>query len=201
VTAAAARHFAGVAADYGVLRARWPLGALRAAEQQAVRALIRIAPGERVLDAGCGDGATLGWVRAQGGRAVGVDLVWDMARHAARGGAAVAVQDMEALGVRPVFDWALCIGALEFTAQPARALAGLATALRPGGRVGLLFPRRTPLGYLYAAYHRRHGVPIRLFSPAEMETLLGGVGLHRAGPWRHSVLSTVCVARPTPTGS
>jgi SAM-dependent methyltransferase len=195
VTAAAARHFAGVAGAYGALRGRWPLGALRAREQAAVRALMRVAPGERVLDAGCGDGEILAWLRACGARPVGVDLVWPMARLASGRGTPVAVQDLEALGVRPVFDWALCIGAIEFAADPRRAVGQLAASVRGGGRVGLLFPRRGAMTRLYAAYHRRHGVPIRVFSRDEMAGHLAAAGLVPEADWRDCLLSTVCVAR------
>lgn len=196
MTAPAARHFASVAGAYGGLRGRWPLGALREREQRAVRALVSVAPGDRVLDAGCGDGEILAWLLARGARPLGVDLVWGMARHAGARGAPVVVQDFEALGVRPVFDWALCIGALEFAADPVRALRGLRRSLRRGGRVGLLFPRRSPLSRLYAAYHRRHGVAIRVFSRAEMAAHLAAAGLVAGREWRDCLLSTVCVARP-----
>jgi SAM-dependent methyltransferase len=195
MTTAVARHFAAVANAYGSLRGRWPLGTLRAREQAAVRALVTAVPGQRVLDAGCGDGETLAWLLASGTRPLGVDLVWDMARRARGHGAPVVVQDFAALGVRPVFDWALCIGALEFAPDPVRVLRGLRQALRRGGRVGLLFPRRGLLTRLYAAYHRRHGVDIRVFSRAEMARHLGAAGLVADGAWRDCLLSTVCVAR------
>lgn len=195
MTAAAARHFTHVAGAYGALRGRWPLGAVRAREQRAVRELVRVVPGDRVLDAGCGDGEILAWLRGCGARPIGVDLVWAMARLARRCGAPVAVQDLEALGVRPVFDWALCIGALEFAADPVRALRQLAGSVRADGRVGLLFPRRTALTQLYAAYHRRHGVPIRLFSRDEMAAHLAAAGLVPEPRWQNCLLSTVCVAR------
>jgi SAM-dependent methyltransferase len=195
VTAAAARHFAQVAGAYGTLRQRWPLGAVRAREQRAVRELVRVDAGDRVLDVGCGDGATLAWLRARGTRAVGVDLVWAMACRARDCGAPVAVQDFEALGVAPVFDWALCIGALEFAADPLRALRELSRCVRPDGRLGLLFPRRTVLTRGYAAYHRRHGVGVRLFSTDEMAHLLAAAGWIPEFPWRDCLLSTVCVAR------
>jgi SAM-dependent methyltransferase len=195
MTTPVARHFAAVASTYGTLRGRWPLGTVRVREQDAVRALMAVAPGDRVLDAGCGDGEILAWLLARGARPLGVDLVWDMARRARAHGAPVVVQDFAALGVRPVFDWALCIGALEFAPDPVGALRALRQSLRRGGRVGLLFPRRSLLTRLYARYHRRHGVAIRVFSRHEMARHLAAAGLVLEDGWRDCLLSTVCVAR------
>ncbi|MEO8601707.1 MAG: methyltransferase domain-containing protein [bacterium] len=192
---AAADHFSRVADGYSGLRGRWPLSVLRAREQAAVRRLMPVAVGERVLDAGCGDGEILAWLCSRRARPVGIDVVPAMAQRARRCGAPVAVQDFAALGVRPVFDWALCIGAIEFAGDPVRVLRELGAALRAGGRVGLLFPRRSALARVYAAYHRRHGVAIRLFSHAEMNELLGAAGLVVEPPWLDCLLSTVCVAR------
>jgi SAM-dependent methyltransferase len=194
VTAAARRHFAGVAAHYQQLRERWPLGAVRAEEQRALRELVAVAAGQRVLDVGCGDGTTLAWLQGLGARAVGVDAVWGMAALARRSGAPTVVQDMEALGISARFDWVLCVGALEFTADPAAAIAALAACVQPGGRLALLFPRRSLLGRLYAAYHRRNGLRIHLFTPAAMRGHLTAAGLSPLPPWRDCALSTVCVA-------
>jgi SAM-dependent methyltransferase len=160
-----------------------------------------VTPGDRVLDAGCGDGAILAWLRARGTRAVGVDLVWAMARRARDSGVPVVVQDFEALGVTPVFDWALCIGALEFAADPVRALRELCRCVRADGRLGLLFPRRSALTRLYAAYHRRHGVGTRLFSKREMAGHLVAAGWVPEAPWHDCLLSTVCVARRRADGA
>lgn len=201
MTVAARRHFAGVAAQYADLRARWPLGAVRAAEQRALHALVDVQPGERVLDAGCGDGATLAWLRARGARPVGVDAVWAMADRARHSGAPTVVQDMEALGLRAPFDWVLCVGALEFTADPRRAIAELAACVRSGGRLALLVPRRTALGRLYAAYHRRNGLRIHLFSHADVAAHLAAAGFALAAPWRDCLLSSVCVAQRSAPGA
>ncbi len=191
---AAARHFARVAATYTDLRRSGVKGALRESEQRAVRELAPVARGERVLDAGCGDGEILAWLVARGARATGVDLVLPMARHCRSRGFEVCVQDMEHLAFRAAFDWVLCVGSLEFTRDPQRALNGFATSLRPGGRLLLLFPRRGGLGLVYAAYHRSHGVPIWLFSHDDITARLRAAGLE-VEDWRRCRLSSVCSAR------
>lgn len=189
-----ARHFGRVASDYARWRHTWPLGALRRQEEAALQALVQIRPGDRVLDVGCGGGDTLAWLAAQGARAVGVDLVWAMARACRDRGLAVCVQDMEHLAVRPGFDWVLCIGALEFVSDPGHVIRGLAACLRQRGRLALLVPRRTMLGRFYALYHRAHGVRIRLFSHAEVGSMLAAAGLRLHDRWRDGTLSSVGVA-------
>lgn len=195
MNAAARRHFARVAGDYTSFRGRWPLGAVRDQEQRAVRALLAVHPGERALDVGCGDGTTAAWLRGRGARVVGVDAVWEMAALTRGHGVPTVVQDMEALGIRPRFDWVLCIGALEFTRSPAAAIAALAACLAPGGRLVLLVPRRSLLGRAYAAYHRANGLAIHLFDRDQMAAHLRAAGLVMDDTWRDCVLSSVCRAR------
>ena len=189
-----AEHFERAARDYGALRGRWPLGALREQEQRALHDLVRPRPGELVLDAGCGDGETLAWLRDEGARAVGVDVTPAMAAHCRRRGFAVAIQDMQRLGVQSRFDWVLCVGSLEFVLDPAATIAGFASCLRPGGRLGLLYPRRHLLGWVYAAYHGLHGVRIHLFSRPQIEAYMRGAGLRPLPDWRDGALSSMCVA-------
>lgn len=189
---AVARHFADTAARYSRLRGSGPLGWLRSREQAAVRELANVGPGTTVLDAGCGDGATLEWLRERGARAVGIDLTWPMARICASRGLSVVVQDIEDIGLRPVFDRVLCIGSLEFVPSPARALKNLAECLSPTGTLVLLYPRKGPLGLLYALYHRTHGTHIHLFNAGDITTLFSGAGLEPPRSRRDCLLSSVC---------
>jgi SAM-dependent methyltransferase len=190
----AARHFERAAGGYATFRNVGPLGLLRRAEQRALHELADVQPGQRVLDAGCGDGETMAWLRTRGAKPFGVDVALSMASTCRGRGFLVCVQDMERLGARPVFDWALCIGSLEFTERPDRALTALSESLRPGGKLILLFPRRTWFGRLYVLYHRAHGVSIKLFTRAEIRAYFRTAGLREPSQWRDCALSTVCVA-------
>ena len=192
---AVARHFSDAARRYSRLRGAGPLGWVRRQEQAAVQNLAEVEPGTTILDAGCGDGATLEWLQARGARAVGVDLTWPMARICAASGFEVVVQDIEGLGLRPVFDWVLCVGALEFAPNPARAIKSLAACLTPTGTLLLLFPRRGSLGALYSLYHRTHGARIHLFSVNEITALFTGAGLDPPLRYRDCLMSSVCTTR------
>jgi SAM-dependent methyltransferase len=194
VDPAVARHFSRTADGYSRLRGTGPLHFMRSREQAAVRELANVTPGATALDAGCGDGATLEWLRDRGAVALGIDLTWPMARLCAARGFSVAVQDFEQLGLRSVFDWVLCVGALEFVPDPARAMKNLGACLAPGGTLVLLYPRRGLLGALYALYHRTHGARIHLFSTDEVTALLAGAGLSPPLQRRDCALSSVCSA-------
>lgn len=189
----AVEHFSRLANRYTQVRAGWPQSALRRQEQRALHDLVDVAPGSRVLDVGCGDGETLAWLARRGAQGVGVDVTWAMAAACRHRGFEVLVQDMEHLGVRSQFDWVFCIGSLEFTRNPALVIESFARCLRPGGQLALLFPQRHWLGWLYAAYHRSHGVRVRLFSRTDIFTWLKRAGL-RPRARREGILSTLCVA-------
>jgi 2-polyprenyl-3-methyl-5-hydroxy-6-metoxy-1,4-benzoquinol methylase len=192
VDPAVVRHFSRAAASYSRLRGAGPLNRMRSREQAAVQEFVHIEPGATVLDAGCGDGATLEWLQERGARAIGIDVTLPMARLCASRGYSAVVQDLEELGLRPVFDWILCIGALEFVPDPARALKNLGTCLAPHGTLVLLYPRTGPLGILYALYHRTHGARIHLFRQRDIEALFIGAGLAPPVGRRDCALSSVC---------
>jgi 2-polyprenyl-3-methyl-5-hydroxy-6-metoxy-1,4-benzoquinol methylase len=193
VEPAVVRHFSRAAAAYSRLRGAGPLRRMRSREQSAVQELARVEPGATVLDAGCGDGATLEWLDKRGARALGIDLTLPMARLCALRGFAAAVQDLEELGLRPVFDWILCIGALEFVPDPARALRSLGACLAPHGRLVLLYPRKGFLGTLYALYHRTHGARIHIFGSDEVVSLLADAGFAPPTERRDCALSSACL--------
>jgi arsenite methyltransferase len=102
------------------------------------------APGERVLDVGCGPGffcAELVAAVGEGGAVTGVDSSPAMLALAARrcaGHANVELLEGEAVAL-PVadesFDAALSVQVIEYVTETERALAELHRALRPGGRV------------------------------------------------------------------
>jgi SAM-dependent methyltransferase len=194
VLEAVVRHFDRAAPRYGRFRNIWPLKAIRRSEQNALKEFARVHAGDRVLDAGCGDGETLVWLGACGARPVGIDVAFAMTSLCREHGFDVCVQDLEHPGFRASFDWVLCVGTLEFTRRPAVALRNLAACLRPGGRFVLLFPHRGPMGVLYAAYHRTHGIQIRLFSFGEVHAWMSAAGLQPDEQRWKGWLSTVVAA-------
>jgi len=93
---------------------------------------------DRVLEIGCGTGATLGALRAAGrcSRTMGIELVEAAAHEAERHVDEVRVGDIEAADLIPErgsFDAILCLDVLEHLVDPWRAVRRLGDALRPGG--------------------------------------------------------------------
>jgi O-methyltransferase/aklanonic acid methyltransferase len=152
-------------------------------------------PGESVLDVGAGRGATLipaAHRVGRTGRVVGVDLSDEMVAlleaEVSREGlanASVRRMDAEALDVGAgSFDAVLCGFVLHLLPRPAVAAAGIARALRPGGRAVASAPTVAGphwdflMGLFEAFAPRAVGpIPMPFRSNFDLAALLTGAGL------------------------
>lgn len=111
--------------------------------------VLDLQPGQRVLDVGCGPGRHAHALARAGLEVVGVDISQrfvDLARQSAPAGATFERADARTLDFEAEFDAAisLCQGAFGLTGGPGApldgdgaVLAGMARALRPGGRLAV----------------------------------------------------------------
>src|SRR5579863_8816141 len=116
------------------------------AEPELRRAIaaLELKPGMRILDAGCGTGGTLPWLRdavLPGGLVVGLDL---STAHVAAAGAHASENVLVLQGdlLQPPlaagsFDLIWSVNTINHLREPLSGLAALTALMRPGGRIGL----------------------------------------------------------------
>jgi trans-aconitate methyltransferase len=91
-------------------------------------------PGEHVLDLGCGDGVLTAAIAQAGAQVVGVDGSPDMVRAACARGLDARVMDGQNLMFSAAFDAVFSNAALHWMPDAGAVVAGVARALKPGGR-------------------------------------------------------------------
>ena len=90
--------------------------------------------GERILDLGCGDGVLTAEIAASGAEVVAVDASAAMVEAAVKRGVDARVMDARGLDFRSEFDAVFSNACLHWVNEAGAAAAGVAAALRPGGR-------------------------------------------------------------------
>jgi trans-aconitate methyltransferase len=101
---------------------------------EALLALLEPKAGERVLDLGCGDGALSTKIAASGALVVGVDASAQMISAAIRRGIQARQLDAHEMDYENEFDAVFSNAALHWMKDPDRVIAGVARALKHGGR-------------------------------------------------------------------
>jgi SAM-dependent methyltransferase len=129
----------GPAAD-GWTAAQERLDRLLAPLSDAALAVAAVAPGERVLDVGCGCGATSLQIAASAGDVLGVDVSAPMLarardRAAAYGNVEFLLADASEHALGPGFDLLFSRFGVMFFADPVAAFRNLHRALSPTGRL------------------------------------------------------------------
>jgi ubiquinone/menaquinone biosynthesis C-methylase UbiE len=155
-------------------------------EAERAWSLDRLAPvpDATVLDLACGPGNTTRTIAAAvpAGRVLGIDFSTAMLREALAtaptAGAMVGYVrgDAHRLPLQPgSVDAANCAGAFYLFSDPPRVLAGIAAALRPGGRFTLMASQQPRVGGSGTAALMRPG-GLRVYARGEMERLLDDAG-------------------------
>lgn len=158
---------------------------------RAVLDAAAVGPGSRLLDVGCGSGATLVLARDRGAEVTGLD-VCDPLLAIARDrlpGADLVVGEADVLPFPDgSFDAVVGVNAFQFAADPRTALAEAARVLAPGGRVvASLFaePERSQSTVIHVALSAlapagaapAQHAPYLLSEPGNLETAFEGAGL------------------------
>lgn len=125
--------------------------------------LLAPAPGERVLDLGCGDGALTAKLVALGCDVVGVDSSPEMVAAAKALGLDARVMQGQELRFEEEFDAVFSNAALHWMNEPAKVISGVWRALKPGGRFVGEFGGDGNVSTIVAALESaltRRGVPL-----------------------------------------
>ena len=150
--------------------------------------LARVAPGAKVLDVGCGDGAFAAELLAAGATVIGVDVA-ESALARARVRAPRADLRLAREGEPLPIDngWADVVWAgetLEHVVDPAGLLADIRLALRPGGELLATTPAHGPLLTRTARLDPRSD-HLRFFTRRSLRWLLaphfGNISVRRSG--------------------
>ncbi len=141
------QRFAGLLGDTPARNYSHKLRLFNAFAEPDLRRLIRglgLRPGMRALDAGCGTGEALNWLRdAVGptGTVVGVDLAAahvQAARQCSSPQLQVVQGDLLHAPFAPAsFDFIWCVNTINHLHDPVVGVKGLSALLRPGGRIAL----------------------------------------------------------------
>ena len=156
---------------------------------------LEVSPGERLLDAGCGEGRHCFGALERGADVVGLDLDLDSLRAAA-GGLRERAAQRRALGAMihgntfslpfrdSSFHKIICSEVMEHVHDYRGAARELARVLRPGGRIAVTIPTATS-EHLYLRsgddYFESPGGHIRIFRPRQLAEGLAEAGLATVG--------------------
>lgn len=101
---------------------------------EGVLKLLNAKTGERILDLGCGDGVLTQKIIDSGARVLGVDASASFVETARASGVNARLIDGHKLEFDREFDAVFSNAALHWMLQPQEVIAGVARALKPGGR-------------------------------------------------------------------
>ena len=168
--------------------------------------------GMRVLDAGCGTGEAMAWLREAvlpGGEVIGVDLAAAHTAAAARQAAARVVQAdlLRVPFAAASFDLVWCVNTVNHLREPLEGVAALTALLRPGGRIALGQSSLVPDMYFAwdARLERVANEAVRRYyrdryrlSERELTPVRSLLGLLRRAGLRNVTVRTLMIERVSP---
>jgi SAM-dependent methyltransferase len=184
------------------------------AEPELRRAIgcLGLLPGMRVLDAGCGTGEAMAWLREAvlpGGEVIGIDLAAAHTAAAARQASAHVLQAdlLHAPFAASSFDLVWCVNTVNHLREPLEGVAALTALLRPGGQIALGQSSLVPDMYFAwdARLERVTNEAVRRYyrdryrlSERELASVRSVLGLLRRAGLRNVTVRTLMIERVSP---
>src|SRR3569623_1591930 len=134
--------------------------------------------GMRILDLGCGDGVLTAEIAARGADVVGVDASEDMVAAARARDLEALVMNAHALRFDREFDAEFSNAALHWMPRQDLVIAGVAHALKPGGR--------------FVAEFGGHGNVAAIATALRAMALKHGLDAAKAAPWTFPSAAAYC---------
>ena len=156
-----------------------------------VEELLALEGSESVLDVGCGPGLYAKPLKRRGHEVWAIDFAAEMVAMVTGHVDHASVADIETFDLGRTFDRILCLGVLEFVAQPEAVFDRLRDHLAPMGRLVVLVPRQGFGGWIYKREKRKHGLTVRLCSESMLRRWGDGAGLSYVGrriPFIHNLV-------------
>ncbi|MBA3807979.1 MAG: methyltransferase domain-containing protein [Solirubrobacterales bacterium] len=150
-----------------------------------------VAPGERVLDVGCGEGVFAAELAAAGAQVIAIDVAEEPLRRARARHPELDLRLVDDAGPWPLPDAALDVvwagEVIEHVPDTAAWLSEVRRVLRSGGSLLLSTPTNGPLALLGAAVSRRafaarfdpRSDHLRFYSPATLSGLIEDFGFEK----------------------
>ena len=143
----------------------------RPREINGVMQTIEARSGESILDVGCGSGTYAKRMSALGAKVTAVDASPRMV-EAIRPHVAESFQaDIETLALGRTFDRVVCLGVLDFVADPATCMRRLADHVSEGGFLIVLAPHTGLLGSYYRVAQRLRGIRVNVFHLDDLDQM------------------------------
>lgn len=171
-------YFSARAADYHADSLRWPWSWLRRRESAAVRELIGDVRNRHGLDLGCGAGFYTRLMLDRGAASVcAVDLTSAMIERLPRShNVTGVVANAASVDLEQRFDRIIVGGMLEFTPDPEAVLSNARRLSTEDAVLVVLTPDNRMAARAYEAFHRQHGIPVRLFCVEDLRRIAGNCG-------------------------
>jgi 2-polyprenyl-3-methyl-5-hydroxy-6-metoxy-1,4-benzoquinol methylase len=185
------RHYGKWADSYGDPANDGWFSHVRAREIRIVNQALALRGGESILDAGAGPGIYAVALKQRGHQVWAADFAPEMVAKLEGRVDRALLADVQTLDLGRRFDRILCLGVMEYVADPLTTLRRLADHLAPRGRLIVLVPRQGIGGWFYQREKKKHGLAVRLYSSHTLGHLATQAGLRpvaRQLPFFHNLV-------------